>query len=111
MVSDVQKGLTISHVSSTIVLIGVIRVASGVFCRFGCVATEVSSALRADDGGECFWLYIWKRVNNDIFDPVSMVTRTAAVFVPLAGIRIEFQKLVHDWVGHILAPVLFLHII
>lgn len=82
-----------------------------VFCRFGCVTTEVSAALRAYDGRESLRFDIRKRIYHNIFDPVGIATRTAAVFVPFAGIRIEFQKLVHDWVGHIWAPQLFLQTI
>lgn len=92
---------------STNMLAGVIGVFSGVFYRFGGVTAEVPAAFRADDSGESLRLGIWKRIHHNIFDPVGMATRTAAVFVPTAGIWIEFQKLVPDWVGHIAAPQLF----
>ena len=61
-----------------------IRVLQGPFYGFGGVAAEASAAFRADDGGESSRLIRRKSVNNDIFDPVGMVTRTAAVAVPIA---------------------------
>ena len=84
---------------------------SRVFRWFRGVTTEVSAAFRADDGGESFRFNRRESVNNDIFDPVSMVTRTAAVFVPFAGGRIESQEFVHYWVGHVSAPQGFPRII
>ncbi len=75
------------------------------------VATEVAAAFGAYDGRESLRLNRRESVNNDIFNPVFMVTRTAAVFVPFAGVWIESQELVHYWVAHILAPQLFLGII
>jgi len=86
-------------------------VLSGVFCRLRGVATEVAAAFRAYDGRESLRLNRRESVNNDIFDPVCMVTRTAAIFVPFAGIWIESQELVHYWIGHILVPQGFLGII
>ena len=83
---------------------GVVRMLTRVFCWFRSITTEVTAAFRADDGRESLRFRIRKRVHHDIFDPVGMATRTAAVFVPFAGIRIELQELVHDWVGHIVAP-------
>ena len=83
---------------------GMIRVLTRVFYLFRSITTEASAAFRAYDGRESFRLNRRKSVNDNIFDPVSMATRTAAVFVPFAGIRIELQELVHDWVGHIVAP-------
>ena len=75
---------------------GVIRVLQGLFYRFGGVTPEASAAFRADDGGESFRLIRWESVHNDIFDPVSMVTRTAAIRVPIARsceglVRLWFQ--------------------
>ncbi len=81
-----------------------IWVLSGVFCRFRGVTTEAAAAFRAYDGRESFRLNWRESVNNDIFNPVCMVTRMAAVFVPFAGIWIEGQELVHYWVGHVSAP-------
>ena len=62
----------------------VVWMLQGLFYRFGSVATEASAAFRADDGGESSRLIRWKSVNEDIFNPVSMFTRTAAILVPIA---------------------------
>ncbi len=88
-------------------LCGVIGMFSGVFYRFRGVTTEAAAAFRANKSGESLRFRIGKRIYHDIFDPVGVATRTAAVFVPAAGIRIELQELVSDWVGHIVAPRLF----
>ena len=63
---------------------GVIRVLERAFYRFGSVATEAAAAFRADDGRESFRFNRRESVNNDIFDPVGMPTRTAAILVPIA---------------------------
>ena len=86
---------------------GVIRVLTRAFYLFRSITTEVTSAFRAYDGRESFRLNRRESINDNIFDPVSMVTRTAAVFVPFAGIRIELQELFHDRICHIVAPQLF----
>ncbi len=96
-----------SYMCSINGLRGVVGVLTRVFCWFRSITTEVSAAFRADDGRESLRFHGRKRVDHDIFDPVDMATRTAAVFVPFAGIRIELQELVHDWIGHIVAPQLF----
>jgi len=69
------------------------------FYRFRGVTTEAATAFRADDGRESFRLNRRECVNNDIFDPVSMATRTAAVFVPIARACEWFVGL---WVQRIL---------
>ena len=63
---------------------GMIRVLKRAFYWFSGVATEASAAFRADDGRESFRFNWWESVNNDIFDPVTMVTRMAAILVPIA---------------------------
>jgi len=88
-------------------LSGVIGMLTRVFHRFRGVTSEVTTAFRADDSRESLGFRIRKRIYHDVFDPVDMATRTAAVFVPFAGIRIELQELFHDRVGHIVAPQLF----
>ena len=93
-----------SYMCSINGLRGVVGVLTRVFCWFRSITTEVSAAFRADDSRESLRFRIRKRIHHDIFDPVGMVTRTAAVFVPFAGIRIELQERVHDWVGHSVAP-------
>ena len=107
MVFEEQKGLAMGYMWSINKSRGVIGMLSGVFCWFRSVTTEAAAAFRADDGRESFRLNRRESINNNIFDPVGMATRTAAVFVPFAGIRIELQELVHDRVGHIVAPQLF----
>ena len=110
MVFEVQKGSTMSHVGSTTRLCGVIRVLSGVFYRFRGVTAEATAAFRTDDGRESLRFRIWKRIHHDIFDPVGVATRTAAVFVPTAGIWIEGQERVHHRIGHRISPQRFLGI-
>ena len=62
----------------------VIRVLERAFNRFRSITTEAAATFRADDGRESFRFNWWESVNHDIFDPVSMVTRTAAILVPIA---------------------------
>ena len=81
-----------------------IRVLERAFYLFRGITTKAAAAFRAYDGRESFRLNRRESVNNYIFDPVCMVTRTAAVFVPFAGIWIERQELVHYWVGHVSTP-------
>lgn len=107
MVFEVQKGSTMSQLGSTTVLSGVIGVLSGTFHRFRGVTAKAAAAFRADEGRESLGFRIRKRIHHDIFDPVGVATRTAAVFVPFAGVRVELQELVHDGVGHSVAPQLF----
>ena len=111
MVFEEQKGPTVGFMWHTNRSRGVIRMLSRAFDWFGGVTTEVSAAFRTDDGRESLRFCIRKRIYHNLFDPVGVVTRTAAVFVPFAGIRIELQELVHDWVGHSVAPQLFLQTI
>ena len=104
MLDEEQKGLAVSYMRSTNGLSGVIGVLSGVFYRFRGVAAEAAATFRADDGRESLGFRIRKSIYHDIFDPVRVATRTAAIFVPTAGIGIEFQELVPDWIRHIVAP-------
>jgi hypothetical protein len=78
---------------------GVIRVLTRAFHRFRGVATEASAAFWADEGRESFRFHRRESVNDDLFDPVRMVTRTAAIPVPIAGtcewfVRLQFPRLV-----------------
>ena len=84
-----------------------VRVLARAFYRFRGVAKEASAAFGADYFGESPRLSRREGINDNIFDPVGVVTRTAAVFVPTAGIWIEFQKLVPYRVCHIAAPDVF----
>jgi len=61
-----------------------IRVFKRAFYLFRSVTAEAAAAFRADDVRESFRFNRWKSVSNDIFDPVGMATRTAAVSVPIA---------------------------
>ena len=63
---------------------GVIRVLERTFHWFRWITTEVTAAFGADDGSQSPRFGFWERINNDIFDPVSMVTGTAAILVPIA---------------------------
>ena len=84
---------------------GVIRVLTRPFYRFRGVATEASAAFRADDGGESSRLIRRESVNDDIFNPVSMITRTAAVSVPIARPCEWFVRLRLQWfLAHLANP-------
>jgi hypothetical protein len=85
-----------------------IRVLQGPFYGFGGVAAEASAAFRADDGGESSRLIRWKSVNDDIFNPVRMITRTAAVVVPIAR---PCEGLVRLWLQWFLVHLVTPHII
>jgi len=61
-----------------------IRVLERAFYRFGSVTTKAAAAFRADDGRESFRFNRRESVNHDVFDPVGMATRTAAILVPIA---------------------------
>ena len=74
------------------------------FYGFRGVPTEVSAAFRAEEGGYSLRFHWRESVNNDIFDPVGVVTRMAAILVPIAADRIEGQVLVHDRICHLVAP-------
>ena len=54
------------------------------FYRFGSITTKATAAFRADDGRESFGLNRRESVHHDVFDPVCMVTGTAAILVPIA---------------------------
>jgi len=92
-------------------LSGVIRVLARAFYWFRGVATEAAATFRADDGRESLRFNRRESIHNDIFDPVGMVTRTAVVFVPTAGIGIELKKLVPYGIRHRAAPQVFPQII
>ena len=63
---------------------GVIGVLERTFHWFRWVITEVTAAFGADDGSQSPRFVWWERINNDIFNPVRMVTRTAAILEPIA---------------------------
>ena len=78
---------------------GVVWVLARAFYGFRGVTTEVSAAFRAEKGGDSFRFHGRERIDHDIFDPVGVVTRTAAVAVPIARpgegfVRWQFQRFV-----------------
>ena len=78
---------------------GVIRVLARAFYGFRGVTPEASTAFRADKGGESFRLYRREGIDHDLFNPVGVVTRMAAVAVPIARpcegfVGWPFQRLV-----------------
>ena len=83
-VFEAQKGRAVRFMLSINRLADVVGVLERTFYRCRGVATKASAALWADDGRESFRLNRRKGGNNDIFDPVRMVTRTAVILVPVA---------------------------
>jgi len=84
---------------------GMIRVLERPFHRFGSITAEAAAAFRADDGRESFRFHGRKSVNHDIFDPVRMVTRTAAILVPIARPGEWFVELWVQWIlVHLVTP-------
>ncbi len=78
---------------------GVIWVLTRAFYGFRGVTPEASAAFRADKGGDSFRFHRREGIDHDIFNPVGVVTRTAAVAVPIARpcegfVRWQFQRLV-----------------
>ena len=92
----------VDFMSYTSSLRDVVRVLERMFQWFRWVVTEVAAAFRANDGSQPPRFIRRKCVNNDIFDPVGIATRTAAILVPFARSRpwllgfLRFQRaLVH----------------
>jgi len=78
---------------------GVIRVLARAFYGYRGVTAKAFAAFRAKKGGDSFRFHRRERIDHDLFDPVSMVTRTAAVAVPIARpgegfVRWQFQRFV-----------------
>ena len=78
---------------------GVIWVLARVFYGYRGVTTEVSATFRAKKGGDSFRFHRRESIDHDIFNPVGVVTRTAAVVVPIARpcegfVGLEFQRFV-----------------
>ena len=86
---------------------GVIRVLARAFYGYRGVTTEVSPAFRAEKGGDSLRFHGWERIDYDLFDPVGVVTRTAAVAVPIARpgegfVRWQIQRFVlHRAIPHL----------
>ena len=62
---------------------GVIK---GVSCWCGAVPAHVFFAFTANQDRAVPWCRRRKRVENDVFDPLGIVTRTATVEIPLARV-------------------------
>ena len=78
---------------------GVIRVLARAFYGYRGVTTEVSATLGAEKGRDSLRFHGWERIDYDLFDPVGVITRTAAVAVPIARpgegfVRWQIQRLV-----------------
>ena len=63
---------------------GMVWMLKRAFYRFRCVTAEASAAFRAYERRDSLRFNRRESVNNDFFDPISMVTRTAAIAVPIA---------------------------
>ena len=73
------------------------------FDWFGAVTTEVSAALWAYECGDSLRFNRRESVNDDIFDPVGMVTRTAAVAVPIA---LSHPRVLFGFLWFVVHPVI-----
>ena len=62
---------------------GDFRLDVGVLLRNGIVPEELAAAFRADQRRASSRFRRWEPIDNDVFDPVAMVTGTAAVVVPV----------------------------
>ena len=86
---------------------GVIRVLARAFYGYRGVTTEISAAFRAKKGGDSLRFHRRERIDHDLFDPVGVVTRTAAVAVPIARscegfVRRQIQRFVlHRAIPHL----------
>ena len=97
MAYDVKKVSVVGVLRVTIGSRCMIRVLKRAFHRFRGVTTEAAAAFRTDDGRESFRFNWWKSVNNNVFDPVGMATRTAAILVPIARSGEWFVWLQFQW--------------
>ncbi len=86
---------------------GVIWVLARAFYGYRGVTTEVSAAFGAEKGGDSFRFHRRERIDHDFFNPVGVVTRTAAVAVPIARpgegfVRWQIQRFVlHRAIPHL----------
>ena len=86
---------------------GVIWVLARAFYGFRGVTPEASAAFRAEKGGDSFRFHRRESIDHDIFNPVGVVTRTAAVVVPIARpcegfVRWQIQRFVlHRAIPHL----------
>ena len=103
MVFEKQKGLAKGYMWSTNGLRGVIGVLTRAFYWFGAVTTEVSAAFRAYECWDSLRFNRRESVNDDIFYPVGMVTRTAAVAVPIA---LSHPRVLFGFLWFVVHPVI-----
>ena len=86
---------------------GVVWVLARAFYGYRGVTTEVSAAFGAEKGGDSFRFHRREGIDHDIFNPVGVVTRTAAVAVPIARsgegfVRWQLQRFVlHRAIPHL----------
>ena len=86
---------------------GVVWVLARAFYGYRSVTTEISAAFRAEKGGDSVRFHGWESIDYDLFDPVGVVTRTAAVAVPIARsgegfVRWQLQRFVlHRAIPHL----------
>ena len=86
---------------------GVIRVLARAFYGYRGVTTEAFAAFRAKKSGDSLRFHGWESIDYDIFDPVGVITRTAAVAVPIARpgegfVRWQIQRFVlHRAIPHL----------
>ena len=78
---------------------GVIRVLARAFYGYRCVTAKAFAAFRAEQVGDSFRFHRREGIDHDLFDPVGVITRTAAVAVPIARpgegfVRWQFQRFV-----------------
>jgi len=74
-----------------------IWVLQGPFYGFGGVVAEAFAAFRADERGASSRGIRGESVHDDIFNPIRVITRTAAVFVPIARACERFVRLWRTW--------------
>jgi hypothetical protein len=97
VVCEEQRGAAVGFMWRTHRSTCVIRVLERTLYRFRDVATEASATIWADDGRESLRFNRREGINNDIFDPVGMATRTAAIAVPAEYCE-QLVKLWLHWV-------------
>jgi len=82
-----------------------IWVLQGPFYGFGGVVAEAFAAFRADERGASSRGIRGESVHDDIFNPIRVITRTAAVFVPIARPCERFVRLWLQWfLAHLATP-------
>ena len=107
MVYDLKMVSVVGVLCVIVGLRGVVWVLARAFYGYRGVTTEVSAAFRAEKGGDSFRFHRREGIDHDIFNPVGVVTRTAAVAVPIARpgegfVRWQIQRFVlHRAIPHL----------